>query len=94
MPEELPAPEPAARPTRTTNTMVTRAQQTAGHGTGGDHVPLPQVELPDLTSRIVVDPLVPEDERYCGRTDCRTAVGRSAGGGPAPTQGYCSACGT
>ncbi len=103
--EETPPP-PVARPTlvipgpgdaatRITSTVVTRSQQMAGHATAGDHVPLPIVELPDVTSRVLADPHVPEEERFCGKRGCTdTKVGRSIDGGPAPTEGFCPVCGT
>ncbi len=86
---------PGEIPARTTGTMVTRSQQMAGHATADDRVPLPIVELPDVASRLLTVPHVPEEERFCGKHACsRTPVGRSIGGRPAPVEGFCPVCGT
>lgn len=87
-------PPPGERPTRVTSTMATRPQQTTGHGTGDEHVPLPVVALTDLTSRVLPDAGVPESQRYCGKHGCGVPVGRSLGGRPAPEEGYCPECGS
>lgn len=88
-------PGPGEASTKITSTVVTRSQQMAGHATAGDHVPLPIVELPDITSRLLTVPHVPEGERFCGKHGCTdTPVGRSVDGGPAPTEGFCPVCGT
>ncbi|MCG3753145.1 serine/threonine-protein kinase [Amycolatopsis sp. Poz14] len=85
---------PAPGASRIADTVVTREQQTAGHGTGDDYIPLPVVVLPDIAGRVLADPHVAEDERYCGKRGCGAPVGRSAGGRPARTEGFCSQCGT
>ncbi|HEY2062333.1 MAG TPA: tetratricopeptide repeat protein [Amycolatopsis sp.] len=93
-PVSLVIPAPGERPSRLTGTVVTRAQQTAGHGTGGEYVPLPVVVLPDLAGRVIAEPHVSEQERHCGKRDCGAEVGRSRYGEPARTEGFCWVCGT
>ncbi|WP_181770816.1 serine/threonine-protein kinase [Amycolatopsis pittospori] len=88
-------PGPGEAPTRIASTVVTRSQQMAGHATADDRVPLPIVELPDVGGRLLTDPHVPEEERFCGKHGCTgTPVGRSVGGGTAPAEGFCPVCGT
>ncbi|AGM07746.1 serine/threonine-protein kinase [Amycolatopsis keratiniphila] len=88
-------PGPGELPTRITSTMVTRSQQLAGHAGTDDRVPLPVVELPDVAGRLLTEPHVPEEERFCGKHGCTaTPVGRSIGGGPAPAEGFCPVCRT
>ncbi|MEU3621239.1 serine/threonine protein kinase, bacterial [Amycolatopsis coloradensis] len=88
-------PGPGDAPTRITSTVVTRSQQMAGHATADDRVPLPIVELPDVAGRLLTEPHVPEEERFCGKHGCTgTPVGRSIGGGTAPAEGFCPVCRT
>lgn len=88
-------PGPGEAPTRITSTVVTRSQQIAGHASADDRVPLPVVELPDVAGRLLTEPHVPEEERFCGKHGCTaTPVGRSIGGGPAPAEGFCPVCRT
>jgi serine/threonine-protein kinase PknG len=93
-PVSLVIPGPGERPSRITSTVVTRAQHTAGHGTGGEYVPLPVVVLPDLAGRVIAEPHVSEQERHCGSRACGAPVGRSRAGRPAHTEGFCPRCGT
>lgn len=87
--------EPAGeRPTRVTSTTVTRPPQTTGQGSGGAHVPLPVVELPEPDSRVRPVPGVAEEERFCGKQGCGAAVGRSVDGGPPRDEGFCGECGS
>jgi serine/threonine-protein kinase PknG len=90
----LPAPvsPPSATAGRVTSTVATRAQQTTGYGTGDEEIPLPVVRLPDLSSRVLGRPGVPEAERFCGKRGCGKPVGRSLPGQPADEEGFCPYC--
>lgn len=43
---------------------------------------------------ILDDPQVPENQRYCGNSDCRQPVGRSRGNAPGRAEGFCPSCRT
>ncbi len=86
--------EPVEQPTRVTSATAMRPQQTTGHGTGDERVPLPVVALPDLTHRVLSHLSVPESQRFCGKNDCGAPVGRSLGGRPGREEGVCSQCRT
>jgi serine/threonine-protein kinase PknG len=83
---------PSATAGRVTSTLATRPQQTTGQGTGDGGVPLPVVRLPDLSSRVLSRPEVPEAQRFCGKRDCGKPVGRSLPGQPAAEDGFCPYC--
>lgn len=76
--------------TRVTTTVATRAPQT----TGDDEAPLPVVRLPDRSARLLTLPMVPEDDRFCGKRGCGKPVGRRVAGQPAPEEGFCPYCGS
>ncbi|WP_230423550.1 serine/threonine-protein kinase [Streptomyces radicis] len=56
-------------------------------------VSVPQVPRPDPLSAVLENPEVPERKRFCGNSDCGGAVGRSRGGRPGRTEGFCTKCG-
>ncbi|MEV6872359.1 tetratricopeptide repeat protein [Amycolatopsis sp. NPDC051128] len=76
--------------TRVTPTAATRPLQT----TGDDEAPLPVVRLPDRSERLLTQPEVPEDDRFCGKRGCGKPVGRRVAGQPAPEEGFCPYCGS
>ena len=60
---------------------------------GAGLVTMPEVPRPDPLSAVLEDPEVPERKRFCGNSDCGAPVGRSRGGRPGRTEGYCTKCG-
>jgi serine/threonine-protein kinase PknG len=62
------------------------------HGIGGGLVTIPPIPARDPASAVLTHPEVPENRRYCG--NCGQPVGRSAGGRPGRTEGFCRNCGT
>ncbi|WP_017614053.1 serine/threonine-protein kinase [Nocardiopsis salina] len=55
-------------------------------------VQVPVVPYRDPSEAVMTDPVVAEKNRYCG--NCNEKVGRSRGGLPGRTQGFCRRCGT
>ncbi|MDT0446738.1 tetratricopeptide repeat protein [Streptomyces sp. DSM 41886] len=60
---------------------------------GAGLVTMPQVPRPDPLSAVLEYAEVPERKRFCGNSDCAAPVGRSRGGRPGRTEGFCTACG-
>ncbi|WP_443033400.1 tetratricopeptide repeat protein [Streptomyces sp. ACA25] len=54
---------------------------------------MPEVPRPDPRTAVLDNPEVPERKRFCGNADCGVAVGRSRGGRPGRTEGFCTTCG-
>jgi len=74
---------------RTGSTRGSRSTGRGGLGLG--LVEIPQVEYRDPSEAVLADPQVPEHKRYCSK--CGEQVGRSRGGRPGRTNGYCAKCG-
>ncbi|MFC4564991.1 tetratricopeptide repeat protein [Nocardiopsis mangrovi] len=53
-------------------------------------VQVPPVPYRDPETAVMADPVVAEKNRFCGR--CNARVGRSRGGRPGRTEGYCRSC--
>ncbi|APE34622.1 serine/threonine protein kinase [Nocardia mangyaensis] len=68
------------------------ARSTARGRLGAGLVEVPPVPRVDPSSAILVDPQVPETDRYCGR--CDKPVGRTHDGVPGRSAGFCPHCGT
>ncbi|MGV9411008.1 tetratricopeptide repeat protein [Nocardia sp. NPDC003693] len=65
----------------------------AGRGRlGAGMVKIPPVAPIDPASAVLADPMVPENQRYCGH--CDQPVGRSRGDKPGRAEGFCGNCGT
>ncbi|MFE9250394.1 tetratricopeptide repeat protein [Streptomyces sp. NPDC007088] len=56
-------------------------------------VTVPTVPRPDPRQVVQENPEVPERKRFCSRGDCGAPVGRSRGGRPGRTEGFCTKCG-
>ncbi|GAA3445946.1 serine/threonine-protein kinase [Planomonospora venezuelensis] len=71
-------------------------------GTGGSRPGLlgtglaevPPVVYRDPVTVVLKDPQVPEEKRFCSRSDCGRPVGRSRDGRPGRTEGFCPHDGT
>jgi serine/threonine-protein kinase PknG len=81
---------PSRRIARTGSSRSTSARGRLGAGV----VAIPPVPKGDPVAAILVDPQVPERNRFCGKLDCRKPVGRTSDGVPGPAQGFCTQCGT
>ncbi|MGW5876196.1 tetratricopeptide repeat protein [Nocardiopsis terrae] len=69
----------------------------SGHGSrrgmlGLGMVQIPLVPAKDPSEAVMTDPVVSEKNRFCG--NCGERVGRSRGGRPGRTEGFCRHCGT
>ncbi|WP_443051749.1 tetratricopeptide repeat protein [Streptomyces sp. GSL17-113] len=60
---------------------------------GAGLVRVPPVPRPDPATVVLANPEVPERKRFCGNSGCGAPVGRSRGGRPGRTEGFCTACG-
>ncbi|MCW2882893.1 MAG: serine/threonine protein kinase [Sphaerisporangium sp.] len=56
-------------------------------------VEVPPVPYRDPSAVVLVDPVVPEDRRFCGNSDCGKPVGRQRDGRPGRPEGFCPHCG-
>ncbi len=83
----LPGRSVTVRSSRTSTSSSARARLGAGL------VTMPEVPRPDPLSAVLEDPEVPERKRFCGNSDCGAPVGRSRGGRPGRTEGFCTKCG-
>ncbi len=77
----------SVRSTRGGNSGQTRGKLGAGL------VTVPPIPRPDPAAAVLADPEVPERKRFCSRGECGAPVGRSRGGRPGRTEGYCTKCG-
>lgn len=59
---------------------------------GAGMVKIPPVAPIDPASAVMTNPVVPENQRYCGQ--CDQPVGRSRGEQPGRPEGFCGNCGT
>ncbi|MEW2548227.1 tetratricopeptide repeat protein [Streptomyces sp. NPDC047002] len=62
-------------------------------GLGAGLVAVPAVPRPDPRDAVMEHAEVPERKRFCSRSDCGAPVGRSRGGRPGRTEGFCTKCG-
>ncbi|WP_030911719.1 serine/threonine-protein kinase [Streptomyces sp. NRRL F-5126] len=70
------------------------SESSSGRGRlGAGLVSVPDVPKPDPREAVMVHAEVPERKRFCSRSDCGAPVGRSRGGRPGRTEGYCTKCG-
>ncbi|HET9380983.1 MAG TPA: tetratricopeptide repeat protein [Streptomyces sp.] len=60
---------------------------------GAGLVQVPPIPRPDPRALVPANPEVPERKRFCSRSDCGAPVGRSRGGRPGRTEGFCTKCG-
>ncbi|NBE52028.1 serine/threonine protein kinase, partial [Streptomyces boluensis] len=60
---------------------------------GAGLVEVPEVPRPDPRAMVQENPEVPERKRFCSRSDCGAAVGRSRGERQGRTEGFCTKCG-
>ncbi|MGE5414190.1 MAG: serine/threonine protein kinase, partial [Syntrophomonadaceae bacterium] len=86
------APTVVSRSTTARRSQATRASGTARSRLGAGLVEVPPVPYRDPSDAILADPSVPENRRFCGR--CGEPVGRSRGGRPGRTEGFCAHCKT
>ncbi|MDF2823764.1 MAG: protein kinase family protein, partial [Mycobacterium sp.] len=82
-----------ARSAATARTGSTRSSSTRGR-LGAGVVAVPRVPKGDPAAAILVDPQVPERNRFCGNPGCGKPVGRAQSGQPGRTEGFCTQCGT
>lgn len=66
-----------------------RSKSGRRRGLGGGIVEIPEIAVPDPTSRLLASPSVPERHRFCANGH---AVGRARGGRPGRTTGFCGEC--
>ena len=83
---------PARPPTTATGRPRTTATIATGGRLGGGLVHIPSVPARDPESAVMEKPTVAEHRRFCRR--CDEPVGRTRGGRPGLTTGFCGACGT
>ncbi|MFE2041292.1 tetratricopeptide repeat protein [Streptomyces sp. NPDC059477] len=60
---------------------------------GAGLVQVPPIPRPDPRAMVLDNPEVPERKRFCSRSDCGVAVGRSRGERVGRTEGFCTKCG-
>ncbi|MFE4663869.1 tetratricopeptide repeat protein [Streptomyces sp. NPDC056716] len=60
---------------------------------GAGLVQVPPIPRPDPRVMVLDNPEVPERKRFCSRSDCGVAVGRSRGERVGRTEGFCTKCG-
>ncbi|WP_344290876.1 serine/threonine-protein kinase [Streptomyces synnematoformans] len=79
---------------RSVSVKSSRTSAVASRGKlGAGLVSVPEVPRPDPRTAVLENPEVPERKRYCSRSDCGAPVGRSRGGRPGRTEGFCTKCG-
>ena len=61
---------------------------------GAGLVEVPAVPFVDPEGAVLTDPMVGENERFCGDQNCRGRVGQSRDGRPGATEGFCPRDGT
>ncbi|MDT0377637.1 tetratricopeptide repeat protein [Streptomyces sp. DSM 42041] len=71
----------------------TTAGTSARNRLGAGLVTVPEVPKADPASVVLDDPRVPERKRFCSNGACGAKVGRSRGGRPGRTEGFCTQCG-
>jgi serine/threonine-protein kinase PknG len=81
---------PSRRIARTGSSRSTSARGRLGAGV----VSIPRVPKSDPAAAILVDPQVPERNRFCGNLNCRKPVGRTVDGEPGRAEGFCTQCGS
>lgn len=79
---------------RSVSVKSSRTSAVASRGKlGAGLVTVPEVPRPDPRTAVLANPEVPERKRYCSRSECGAPVGRSRGGRPGRTEGFCTKCG-
>ncbi|HEV7805912.1 MAG TPA: tetratricopeptide repeat protein [Solirubrobacteraceae bacterium] len=68
-----------------------RTRTTSRPRLGAGLVEVPPVPRHDPAKAVMIDPLVAEHRRFCGR--CGSTVGRGRDGAPGRTEGFCRHCG-
>jgi serine/threonine-protein kinase PknG len=61
---------------------------------GAGIVAVPRIPPADPLTAVLVDPRIPQPNRFCGNPECGRPVGRDQGGQPGRAQGFCTQCGT
>ena len=87
--DRAPAGTPSAKPRARTG--LARARSAARPQLGAGLVQVPAVPASDPAEAVLADPRLAEPRRHCGR--CGGPVGRSHGGKPGRTEGFCRHCG-
>ena len=77
---------------RTTRKVGTSSTRLRGARLGAGLTTIPSVPALDPSHAILVNPMVPEDRRFCPK--CGAPVGRSRDGRPGRTEGFCAQCRT
>ncbi|MFD4440130.1 tetratricopeptide repeat protein [Nocardia sp. NPDC058519] len=77
---------------RSVRTRSGSARSAARGRLGAGLVEVPPVPRVDPATAVLVDPQVPESDRFCGK--CDKPVGRGQAGVPGRTSGFCPHCGT
>jgi serine/threonine-protein kinase PknG len=93
----VPGSGPASEPRTshaTTPSGPSSAPSTAHRRLGRGLVSVPAVSIAAPEQAVMVDPQVPERNRYCLDASCKQPVGRSREGEPGRPEGYCRKCGT
>ncbi|MDI5967281.1 serine/threonine-protein kinase [Streptantibioticus silvisoli] len=86
--------EAALTGSRSVSVRSSRSSGSAGRANlGAGLVTVPPVPRADPRAAVLDNPEVPERKRWCSRSECGAAVGRSRGDRPGRTEGYCTACG-
>ena len=92
MPSSTTSSGPAAGGTQPTGT--TRTGATGVHRLGAGLVSIAPTTIPDPAAMVLIDPVLPEDRRFCSDPNCREPVGRSRDGRPGRIEGFCPKDGT
>jgi serine/threonine-protein kinase PknG len=61
---------------------------------GAGIVAVPRIPPADPLTAVLVDPRIPQPNRFCGNPECGRPVGRDQDGQPGRAQGFCTQCGT
>ena len=80
--------ESSSRATRNGSSKSATSRGRLGAGV----VAIPRIPKGDPATAILVDPEVPERQRFCGNPGCGNPVGRGGGGQPGRAEGFCSQC--
>ncbi|MFI7272788.1 tetratricopeptide repeat protein [Streptomyces sp. NPDC049879] len=83
------------QPSRSVSVRSSRSSAGASGRTrlGAGLVAMPPEPRPEPLTAVLENPEVPERKRFCGNAECGAPVGRSRGGRPGRTEGFCTKCG-
>ena len=85
---------PMASTPRTRGSVRTSKPGSTRGRLGAGIVEIPPVPRGNPAAAILTDPQVPENQRFCGNSECSQPVGRGRDGQPGRPEGFCTSCGT